>query len=132
MQSNNHAAVQYPETTTEANEFNNIESVESIYSADTIEIIDCVSTHIISSGIDAPKTQEAAANDEFKAGEIYSLDNARMAKQSKSVERRACKSRLTDRRSSARVSANGETQLDRREANRIANVDAIRLAHKIK
>lgn len=130
MQNSNQAAVQFPEPNDEANEFNNIESIESVYSADAIEIIDCVSTQIISSENDAPKAEQAAANDEYTPGEIYSLDNARLTKQSKSIERRACKSRLTDRRSSARLTANGEAQLDRREANRIANVNAIRLAHE--
>lgn len=115
-----------------ANEFDNIESVESIYSAEAMEIIDCVSTQLINSGNSAPNTDQAAANEEYTPAEIYSLDNARLTKQSKSIERRACKSRLTDRRASARLTADGETQPDRREANRIANIDAIRLAHKSK
>lgn len=115
-----------------ANEFDNIESVESIYSAETIEIIDCVTTQLMNPANDAPDTDQVAANEEYTPAEIYSLDNARLTKKSKMVERRACKSRLTDRRASARVTADGETQPDRREANRIANIDAIRLAHKLK
>lgn len=115
-----------------SDEFNNIKSVESIYPAESIEIIDCVSTSIIRAAYDLPKSDATVANDEYSAGEIYSLDNARLSKQSKSQERRANKSRLTDRRANARITASGDVQEDRRAINNIANMDAIRLAHAAK
>lgn len=123
----NHSTGNYSLNNDAANKFNNIESVESVYPVDTIDIIDCVSKQLVNNN----KTEQnhVAANDEYKQAHIYSLNNARMAKKSKSIDRRACKSRLTDRRSSTRVTACGEVQQDRREANRLANVDAIRLAH---
>lgn len=111
------------------NEFNNVESVETIYPAESIDIIDNVSTQIISSTQTTMEPNRVAANDLYAPGHIFSLDNARLAKKSKSTERRALKSRLTDRRSDVRISANGEPQEDRRDANRIANVEAIRLTH---
>ena len=114
------------------NDFNNIESVESVYPADAIDIIDNTNSQVISNYSENPSSEKNAANDEQVSGEIYSLDNARLAKQSKSIERRACKSRLTDRRSAARLTASGEVQQDRRKANRIANVESIRLAQSDK
>jgi len=113
------------------NSFNNIESVESIYPADAIDIIDTVSTQLINDKNAATEPNQTAANDQHSQGNIYSFDNARMLKKSKSQERRSLKSRLTDRRSDARVTASGEPQYDRREANRIANIDAIRLTSTI-
>jgi len=109
--------------------FNNVESVESIYPAEAIDIIDTVSSQLINDKHANAEPEQTAANDQHSQGHIYSLDNARMLKKSKSQERRSLKSRLTDRRSDTRVTANGEPQYDRREANRIANIDAIRLTN---
>jgi len=108
------------------NEFNNLESVEAIYPAESIEIIDCVSAQFINSGQVVTEPEQHAANDANAPGHIYSMDNARMIKQSRSQERRACKSRLTDRRSEQRLNAAGEEQADRRDANRQLNINAIR------
>lgn len=107
--------------------FNNVESVESVYPADAIDIIDTVSTQLTTADNAAP--EQRAANDQHAQGYIYSLSDARKLKQSKALERRAFKSRLTDRRSDTRMNASGEPQLDRREANRLANIEAIRLTH---
>lgn len=128
MNSNDQLANQSLGTSNAANDLDNIESIESIYSADTIEIIDSVSTQIISSDNNTPKSDQTAANEECTPGHIYSLDNARLIKKSKTVERREYKSRLTDRRSTARMTASVEAQTDRRDVNKIANIDAIRLA----
>ncbi len=109
------------------NEYNNLASVESVYTEQEIEIIDC--TYAKEILLPSPTTLPLmeAANDDcaFGDAEIYSLDNARRAKHERSIERRASKGKLTDRRSAARVDANGETQLDRRAANRAANIQAI-------
>lgn len=109
--------------------FNNVESAESIYPADAIDIIDTLSKQLINDKHATAEPEQTVANDQHSQAHIYSLDNARMQKKTKSQERRSLKSRLTDRRSDARVTASGEPQYDRREANRIANIGAIRLAH---
>lgn len=111
-------------------QFNNIESVESIYPADSIDIIDTISSALVSSDTDAAEPNQSAANDQLASGHIYSLSNARLVKLSRSQERRAFKSRLTDRRSDVRMEANGEPQPDRRAANRLANVEAIRSSNR--
>ena len=107
-------------------DFNNLESVESVYPPEAIDIIDCVNAKTIS----LPSTQSMpelkAANDELAYADIYSLDSARRAKHDRSLERRASKSQLTDRRSAARLCADGEQQIDRRAANREANILSIK------
>jgi len=128
----NHQRAHSSEPNYATDDFNNIESVENIYPAESINIINCITEQTILNTEKAGDPAQSAANDEYTQGQIYSLDNARLTRQSKSIDRRACKSRLTDRRSGSRVSANGEIQQDRREANRIANVNAIRLAHASK
>lgn len=104
-------------------EFNSQEAIESVYSADTIDIVDCSNAVAIVVDTD---TSAVAANENFTEADIYSLDCARMAKHDRALERRSSKSQLTDRRMSARVNADGEAQPDRRAANRAANINAIR------
>lgn len=108
------------------NEFNNVESVESVYSSDIIDIIADNSAQLLGSEQELLGIGRNAANDAVIPGDIYSMDNARLSKHSKALERRAYKSRLTDRRADTRLTASGEIQQDRREANQIANIDAIR------
>jgi len=108
-------------------EFDNLESIESIYSAETIDVI---------SAAELAELSQAAANEANIDGsseeqtdspsEIYCLTSARLVKQEQMQERRANKSRLTDRRATARLTASGEPQPDRREANRLANINAMR------
>lgn len=102
--------------------FNSLEAVESVYSAESIEVVDSVNAQAVvfdtSSGAEA-------ANETFTEAEIYSLDCARMAKHDRALERRCSKSRLTDRRHNARVTADGDIQQDRRAANRAANITAM-------
>lgn len=105
------------------NDFNNVEAVESVYSSEVIDIISDSSAQLLNSEQELIGFGRSAANDAVIPGGIYSLDSAR---HSKALERRAYKSRLTDRRTDSRVTSSGEIQQDRREANRIANIDAIR------
>lgn len=104
-------------------EFNSLEAVECVYSAESIEIVDSVNAQAV---IFDTGSGAAAANETFTEAEIYSLDCARMAKHDRALERRSSKSRLTDRRQNARLTADGEVQPDRRAANRAANINALR------
>ncbi len=115
-----------------SSEFNSLEAVESVYGAEALEIVDCVSAQTVTfdteSGADAAN-DNFTENNTFTGAEVYSLDCARMAKHDRAQERRSSKSRLTDRRQSARLTANGDIQQDRRAANRAANINAIRDNH---
>jgi len=110
-------------------EFNSLAAVESVYSVDSIDIVDSVNAHavIFDAGAGA-----AAANETFTEAEVYSLDCARMAKHDRALERRSSKCRLTDRRQSARLTADGDIQPDRRAANRAANIMALRDGYQIR
>lgn len=110
-------------------EFDNLESVESVYTDDVIEQIDVADLNQI--GADAandadyhfePETETQQPNQDAS---IYSLNDARLMKQSKRVERRASKARLTDRRSAPRYTASGELQPDRRAANQLVNLRSL-------
>ncbi len=111
-------------------EFDNLESVESVYTEDVIEQIDVAD--VSQSGAEAandadyhfePETQSEQADTDAS---IYSLNDARLMKQSKRVERRANKAQLTDRRSAPRYTASGELQPDRRAANQLVNLNAMK------
>jgi len=69
---------------------------------------------------------QEAANDAFAYATIYSMNSARRTKLDRSLERRASKSEITDRRLCARLNVDGDVQHDRRAENYAANVDAIR------
>lgn len=107
------------------NNFNSVEAVESIYTDESIDIIDVVDLE------QAAATNTPAANECVNIAEagIYSLNSARRAKIERSLERRAHKAQLTDRRQSIRLDANGEQQQDRRAENRLANIESLRQAH---
>ena len=107
-------------------EFNSVEAVESVYPADTIDVIECMDINQAFTGIEQFSSSQKAANDDSTYPDIYSLNSARRAKHDRSLERRASKSQLTDRRSATRLTASGEPQLDRRAENRTANIQAIR------
>ena len=109
-------------------DYNNIESIESIYTEETINIIDCVNAKNINLAFDHNAAGIGAANDELAYADVYSFNSARRAKHDRSLERRASKSQITDRRSDARFTASGEQQVDRREENLAANINAIRHA----
>jgi len=112
-------------------EYNCLVAVEQVYPADIIDSTEIVNN--LSSSVDDIvevffDPQLAAANDAFAYGDIYSLNSARRAKHNQSLERRSSKSRLTDRRSAARLCANGGLQQDRRAENRAANIASIKKA----
>ncbi len=100
----------------------NTYSVDSIYPEETIDSLDISIGHII----DVDNIAPATANDSHIQAGIYSINSARRAKLDKSLERRANKNLLTDRRQSTRMTASGEPQQDRRMENRLANIDALR------
>jgi len=107
-------------------DYNSLSAVEQVYPA---EIIDCTESINNVSELSAEAffdPQQEAANDAFAYADIYSLNSARMAKHDRASERRASKSQLTDRRSAARLNAQGELQADRRADNRAANIESIR------
>lgn len=110
-------------------EYDSISTVEQIYPVEMIDNAECVNS--VSSLLqELPfDPQQLAANDAFAYADVYSLNSARMAKHNRSSERRSSKSKLTDRRSSARLCANGEVQQDRRADNRAANVESIRASN---
>jgi len=111
------------------NDYNSINAVEQVYPAEIIDSAGYVN-NLSDTSHEAPfDTQQVAANDALAYADIYSLNSARMAKHDRSSERRSSKSKLTDRRSSARLCANGEVQQDRRADNRAANVESIRLSN---
>lgn len=68
---------------------------------------------------------EDSTNDNNEAkhgdGDIYKLTPNKLSRHRSSLERRAYKDLLGDRRSKVRLTASGEPQPDRRVANRIAN-----------
>lgn len=71
--------------------------------------------------------------DELSEGErdqrnVYQMSARKLFSYSQSVERRAMKQRITDRRSAPRESATGGLQPDRRLANRLANAETLRKA----
>ncbi len=79
----------------------------------------------------AAANNDVVANTEVKNAEadmcqIYELDEVRMQKMKRRIDRRATKGQIGDRRSSLRLDANGEPQRDRRAANRAANIEAFR------
>lgn len=51
---------------------------------------------------------------------VYTLSAEKLSRNQEKMERRKFKNRITDRRSLLRQSANGEPQVDRRKANRVA------------
>ena len=53
--------------------------------------------------------------------DVYKLTPNRLSRHRSSLERRAYKDLLGDRRSKVRLTASGEPQPDRRVANRVAN-----------
>lgn len=53
--------------------------------------------------------------------DVYKLTSNRLSRHRSSLERRAYKDLLGDRRSKVRLTASGEPQPDRRVANRVAN-----------
>ncbi len=53
--------------------------------------------------------------------DVYKLTPSRLSRHRSSLERRAYKDLLGDRRSKVRLTASGEPQPDRRVANRVAN-----------
>jgi len=59
---------------------------------------------------------------------VYQMTARKLFSYSQSVERRAMKQRVSDRRSTLRLTANGEVQKDRRLANRLANAQNMRKA----
>ncbi len=59
---------------------------------------------------------------------IYELSARQLFRYQQSIERRALKERLGDRRGELRLDANGEAQRDRRLANRLANAEKMRKA----
>jgi len=107
-------------------DYNSLVAVEHVYPADIIDITDTVNSLSLLSDEVSFDPQQAAANDAHAYADVYSLNGARMAKHDRSLERRSNKSQLTDRRSSARLSADGELQVDRRADNRAANIESIR------
>ncbi len=110
-------------------EFNSVTAVEQVYPAEIIDHAEHINDLSINSH-DAPlDTQQVAANDALAYANIYSLNSARMTQHNRSLERRSSKSKLTDRRSEARQTADGHVQKDRRADNRAANVESIRLSH---
>lgn len=110
-------------------EYNSISAVEQVYPAEIIDSAECVN-NLSSLSHEVPfDPQKAAANDAFAYADAYSLNSARMAKHNRSSERRSSKSKLTDRRSSARLCANAEVQQDRRADNRAANLESIRASN---
>ncbi|MFK8076854.1 MAG: hypothetical protein AB8B84_09740 [Granulosicoccus sp.] len=53
--------------------------------------------------------------------DVYKLTPARLSRHRSTIERRAFKNSLGDRRSKVRLTASGKPQPDRRVANRVAN-----------
>jgi len=114
--------------TPDNDDYNSITAVEQVYPAEIIDTVMSVN-NLSDLSPDVPfDPQHPAANDAFAYADIYSLSGARMAKHNRCLERRANKSQLTDRRSSVRLSADGEIQEDRRAGNRAANIQSIRLS----
>ena len=113
-------------TNNNQNAYDNIEAVEQVYPADNIDTVELINGLSALPNDTTFDPQQSAANDAVAYADIYSLDSARMARHERSLERRAHKSQLTDRRSSARLGADGEIQEDRRADNRAANVESIR------
>lgn len=107
-------------------DFNNLESIEAVYSDDAIDRLDTLEAEPTTTNQSNPFIQQGAANDEVVEAGIYALSGARRSKLDKSLERRASKSRLTDRRESMRMDANGKAELDRRAENRLVNVESLR------
>lgn len=58
---------------------------------------------------------------EQSENDVYKLTPNRLSRHRSSLERRAYKDLLGDRRSKVRLTASGEPQPDRRVANRVAN-----------
>jgi len=123
---NNNKQNSHGESDQSYDDYNCISAVEQVY---PVEIIDsaqqpgqlCTASH------DVPfDPQRAAANDAYHDADIYALNSARMARHDRSLERRSSKSKLNDRRSNTRLSADGGEQPDRRADNRAANVASIR------
>ncbi len=110
-------------------DYNSIAAVEAVYPAEIIDNAEHVNSLAMQSHETSFNPQQDAANDSQAVAGIYSLNSARMAKHNRSLERRANKSQLTDRRSTARLNADGQLQQDRRADNRIANVESIRQAN---
>jgi len=123
--------IEIPNSEAANDEFNNIEAIESVYTDASIDIVNVVNAEFtdsesFSSEVSLANTDSGVAKEELCPAEIYSLNSARRTKLEKSIERRASKSRLTDRRQSARVDANGEPQKDRRVENRLTNIASLR------
>lgn len=111
-----------PENTSE-NKFNSVEAVESVYTADDIELLESESAQVAAND---PVYGETSDSVQYAEPSIYCLDSIRLKKQHRQQERRASKDKLSDRRAECRVDASGEVQRDRRAANRLANLSAIR------
>jgi len=114
--------------TPDENRYNTLQAVEQVYPAESIdhvELVNNLSDSLTQMTFDA---QQPAANEAFAHTDVYSLDNTRLSKHHRCLERRAHKDQLTDRRSSSRLSADGEIQQDRRKGNRVANMESIRLS----
>ena len=105
---------------------NNLESIETVYSDDVIDLLDTLEAEPTTTNQSNPFIQQGAANDKVVEAGIYSLSGTRRSKLDKSLERRASKSRLTDRRESMRMDANGKAELDRRAENRLVNIESLR------
>lgn len=70
----------------------------------------------------APEAAILSAAGEASGRNVYHLSDRKLFRFQKGIERRAMKERLGDRRSETRVMATGEVEVDRRAANRAANL----------
>ncbi len=59
---------------------------------------------------------------------VYQLTSRKMFRYQESIERRALKNSLSDRRAEPRLTASGEIQPDRRASNRAANIELFKKA----
>ncbi len=73
-------------------------------------------------------TLDDLAEGEREQRNVYQLTARKLFSYSQSVERRAMKQRVSDRRSQPRHTESGELQADRRLANRLANAEQLRKA----
>jgi len=83
------------------------------------------STTKVSDTTQAAENQPSTLTSE-QSMNIYQLSENKLFRFQKSIERRALKDRLGDRRSEVRVSAQGDVEPDRRLANRLANAELMK------